>query len=161
MSPWHWQQLIGFKVFWLAAVVGGNQWILFCSGLLVAHFLASPTARKDIVVLPLALIGIAVDGLFSLAGVFYFEHAPLWLLVLWLGFVLTLHHGLHWLQSLPVHFAAIVGIFAGTASYFAGFKMGAVDFPLGIGISLTLIALCWAILLPLLIKTHNALRKML
>ena len=69
-------------------------------------------------------------GLFEFAAGF-----PLWLALLWLGFALTLAHGLRWLLRLPRWQQALLGGVGGASSYVTGAVMGAVQLPWGLWIS--------------------------
>ena len=97
MSKWQWAQLVGFYGFWLLAVIGQNSLAWVLAVLLLAHFIFTPTRVADLKVLSLALLGLSMDGLLAWFGVFSFSQWPLWLVLLWLGFVLTLGHSLAWL----------------------------------------------------------------
>ena len=159
MSRWQWFQLLGFQGFWWVAVLGENSGISLLIALLALYFIASPTRLTDLKVLPLALLGWALDGLLTLMGVFSFTSWPLWLGLLWLGFVLTLGHSLRWLRSWPRYAQAAVGAVAGTASYVAGWRLGAVNLPLGLVMSVLPLALSWGALLPWLILWDQRIRK--
>src|SRR5690554_7619146 len=96
MSKWQWAQLIGFEGFWLFAVVGQNPLAWLTVLLLVGHFVFTPSRAVDIRILGLAAIGVSLDALLTLIGVFVFDQTPWWLLLLWVGFVLTLGHSMRW-----------------------------------------------------------------
>lgn len=155
---WTLGQAIGFQAFWLVAILGGNHQLLFCLILLAIHFGFSPTPRKDIQILSLALIGITIDFIFTVAGVFSFSHTPWWLGAIWLAFVLTLGHSMRWLRRLSLVSQSIVGAISATASYMAGWRLEAVELPLGMLLSAILIASVWALLLPSLITLDKKLR---
>ena len=53
-----------------------------------------------------------------------------------------------WLQRLQRPFQAMIGAIAGTLSYLAGARLGAVDLPNGQGITALVLAAYWAALLP-------------
>ncbi|UUM67964.1 DUF2878 domain-containing protein [Aeromonas veronii] len=71
--------------------------------------------------------------------------------LLWLGFALTLAHGMRWLLRLPRWQQALFGVFGGASSYVAGAAMGAVNLPWGIWISTALLAVIWMWWLPVLL----------
>ena len=75
---------------------------------------------------------------------------PLWLALLWLGFALTLAHGLRWLVVLPRWQQALIGGLGGASSYLAGAAMGAVHLPWGLWISGGVLAVIWVVWLPVL-----------
>ncbi len=152
MRGWFWLQLIAFQLLWFSAVLGGNDWILLPLALIALHFLFSPSVRGDWRVLPIAVIGISADALLTWTGVFRFDGLPIWLALLWVGFVLTLGHCLAWLRRLPLSLMAPLGALAGTASYLAGWKLDAVDLPLGLTATLIVLAILWSVLLPVLVR---------
>lgn len=154
---WFWFQFLIFQALWLVAILGGNEWLALCLILLAIQLFASPS--KDWRVMPIALVGISVDTLLTLAGLFQFDQFPVWLGLLWIGFILTLGHSLAWLQRLPRLSLAPIGAIAGTASYLAGWRLGAVDLPLGLLPSSAALALAWAILLPALVTLDNRIRR--
>jgi hypothetical protein len=143
-----WAQAIGFQLLWFNAILGQNQWLLLGIGLLLCSVAFSPKRNADLKLWPLALVGLAGDALLTLTGVFVFEQFPLWLGTIWLGFVFTLNHSMLWLQRLQRPFQAMIGAIAGTLSYLAGARLGAVDLPNGQGITALVLAAYWAALLP-------------
>ena len=152
MSKWQWTQLVGFYGFWLVAVMGQNSLAWLLGVLIVAHFLFTPSRGTDLKVLSLALLGIGIDGLLTWGGVFAFSQWPVWLLLLWVGFVLTLGHSLRWLAARPIWQQALLGAVSGPCSYLSGWRLGAVDLPLGPGISILILATIWALLLVVLMR---------
>ena len=159
MSKWQWTQLLAFEGFWLLAVAGQNRWSLLTALLLGVHFMFTPSRRADVRVLWLALLGMAVDLFLTLTGVFAFDHWPLWLGLLWVGFVLTLGHSLHWMRHFSLWLLMITGALAGAGSYLAGWQLGAVSLPLGFWPSAVILALLWSALLPLLVRLDQRLRR--
>lgn len=159
MSRWQWTQLIGFEGFWLLAVVGQNAIAWLPVLLLVGHFVFTPSRAVDIRVLGLAAIGVSLDALLTLSGVFVFDQTPWWLLLLWMGFVMTLGHSMRWLSRLRWWQLMLIGAVAGPSSYIAGWRLGAVTLPLGVWLSLLVLILLWALLLPLLVRCDQRIRQ--
>ncbi|MDP5291497.1 DUF2878 domain-containing protein [Oceanimonas sp. CHS3-5] len=159
MSKWQWTQLVAFEGFWLLAVAGQNPWAWLTGALLLVHFTFTPSRRADLRVLWLAALGLGVDALLTLGGVFEFSHWPLWLGLLWVGFVLTLGHSLVWLRRFSWPWLALTGAGAGASSYIAGWKLDAVVLPLGFWPSALILALIWSGLLPLLVVLDQRLRR--
>ena len=154
---WPWAQLLGFNLFWLLAVAWQQPAPLL--GVLALHWLFSPQRRRDLRLLPIALAGCLLDVLLWQLGLFEFSAGfPLWLALLWLGFALTLAHGLRWLLVLPRWQQVLIGGLGGASSYLAGAAMGAVQLPWGLGISSALLALIWGGWLPLLLWAMVRLR---
>ncbi|MFG0763009.1 DUF2878 domain-containing protein [Aeromonas media] len=147
---WQWAHLLGFNLYWLLAVKWQQPGPLLL--MLLLHFLFSPRRRQDWRLIPVALAGCLLDILLWQLGLFQFPSGfPLWLLLLWCGFALTLSHGLGWLQRLPRWQQALFGMAGGASSYVAGAAMGAVHLPWGIWISTALLAVIWMWWLPVLL----------
>ncbi|MHC9244771.1 DUF2878 domain-containing protein [Aeromonas jandaei] len=147
---WQWAHLLGFNLYWLLAVKWQQPGPLLVS--LLLHFLFSPSRQRDLRLLPIAVAGCLLDALLRQLGLFRFPAGfPLWLVLLWLGFALTLAHGMRWLLRLPRWQQALFGMVGGTSSYVAGAAMGAVHLPWGIGISAALLAVIWMWWLPVLL----------
>ena len=147
---WQWAHLLGFNLYWLLAVKWQQPGPLLV--ILLLHFLFSPSRQRDWRLLPIAVGGCLLDALLWQLGLFRFPAGfPLWLVLLWLGFALTLAHGMRWLLRLPRWQQALFGMVGGTSSYVAGAAMGAVHLPWGIGISAALLAVIWMWWLPVLL----------
>ncbi|MBO2669805.1 DUF2878 domain-containing protein [Shewanella algae] len=101
-----------------------------------------------------AVIGIALDAMLHLGGVFEFDSPsrllPLWLCCLWGHFAATLGVSLAWLRDLPNWQQALFGAVGGAGSYLAAFRLEAVAWPLGQSATFSLLILIWSLLLPLL-----------
>lgn len=98
---WQWAHLLGFNLYWLLAVKWQQPGPLLL--MLMLHFIFSPSRKGDLWLLPVALAGCLLDGLLWQLGLFQFPAGfPLWLVLLWLGFALSLSHGLRWLRPLPL-----------------------------------------------------------
>lgn len=147
---WQWAHLLGFNLYWLLAVKWQQPGPLLL--MLLLHFIFSPSRKGDLRLLPVALAGCLLDGLLWQLGLFQFPAGfPLWLVLLWLGFALSLSHGLRWLHPLPRWQQALFGMAGGASSYVAGAAMGAVHLPWGIWISTALLAVIWMWWLPVLL----------
>ncbi|MGE6232588.1 MULTISPECIES: DUF2878 domain-containing protein [Aeromonas] len=147
---WQWAHLLGFNLYWLLAVKWQQPGPLLL--MLLLHFLFSPRRRQDWRLIPVALVGCLLDILLWRLGLFQFPAGfPLWLLLLWCGFALTLSHGLRWLRPLPRWQQALFGMVGGASSYVVGAAMGAVHLPWGIWISTVLLAVIWMGWLPVLL----------
>lgn len=150
--PWFWLQLVIFQVLWLTAVMDGNLLLPVCIFLLALHFILTPNRRRDAKLWPLALLGLAIDGVLTLANAFGFDVVPFWLGALWIAFALTLSHGLAWLKKIPFQLQAAIAAICAAASYQAGWKLQAAELPLGLLISALVLAAVWSVLLPVMVK---------
>jgi hypothetical protein len=151
-SPSLWPPVLLFKLQWLLLVPGREHFIALALLLLPLQALLLYRRlglRAVTQALPFAVIGILLDQLLAIAGIFEFGpfHVPLHLALLWLAFAWTLP--VLPLQSLTTGRLALLGAGLGVVGYGAGYWLGAVDFGLHPAWALVLLALCWAVLLPL------------
>tara|TARA_R110002020_G_scaffold358881_1_gene571548 strand:- start:5370 stop:5900 length:531 start_codon:yes stop_codon:yes gene_type:complete len=144
-----------FQASWFACVLGGTSaWLLIPLAALVIHFTwISSWAAEGKLVVSVMLAGTALDSFLLQMGVFSFPGepllAPLWLVLLWAILGTTLNHCLAW-SAKPLWLACLLGAIAGPLSYFAGAALADVGLPLGMQTSAIVLAVCWAIIYPLL-----------
>ena len=154
--------VIVFQLGWFACVLGAahdRPW----SGsavvaLLVAIHLttaARPAAEARLVAVAL-VIGVVWETLLLAcgwieypSGVIWAGVAPLWIVMLWALFAITLNSSLGWLKG-RLLVAAVFGAVGGPLAYWGGMRLGALVFvePLFAVIAL---AVGWAVLTPLLV----------
>ena len=158
MFIWNWFQPLSFQIIWLASVLGGNQWLAVPLCILALHFALSPSRAQDLKVISLALIGITTDSLLTHFGVFNFEQIPLWLWVLWAGFVLNFGHSMKFLRRLNSYWLILLGAVGGCYSYIISWKLGAVNFPFSLPLTAGVLVVYWAIIFPILVKLDIYLR---
>ena len=141
-----------FQLVWWAGVLAQNQLLLLSILLILSHFLLSPSARHDALVMGVCgAIGIAVDSLLVWFGVFEFANIPYWLGLLWLYFALCLDYSLSVFRKFPLWLQSVLGGVFGCLSYLAGAKFDAVELPLGDAWSALILALIWSGLFPVLL----------
>lgn len=155
-----------FQVGWFACVLGARHpaLLLIAATCLALHlrFVADP--REGRLIVGVSLCGWALDSLLLNLGLFDFHSRhwvlPGWQALLWPVFAMTLRHALAWSAS-PWWRASLAGALGGPLSYWAGVRLAGVGLPLGTVPTLAILALVWAILLPLLhrldalgLKTH-------
>ncbi|KAA0692381.1 DUF2878 domain-containing protein [Halopseudomonas laoshanensis] len=144
-----------FQAGWFACVLGGTSvWLLVPLAALIVHFTwISSWAAEGKLVVSVMLAGAALDSFLLQMGVFQFTGepllAPLWLVLLWAMLGTTLNHCLAW-SAKPLWMACVLGAIAGPFSYFAGAALAEVRLPLGTQLSAVILAICWAIMYPLL-----------
>jgi len=144
-----------FQLGWFACVLGGDSpWLLLVAVALAVHLLwVSSWAREGKLLLSVFLLGSAVDSFLLHMGVFDFGEPrtliPLWLALLWLLLATTLDHCLAW-SARPWWRASLLGAVGGPLAYYAGARLGGVELPLGDVPTLALLALIWAVLMPVL-----------
>lgn len=108
-------------------------------------------------ILVTCLLGALIDGLQQTFGLMIFQEAsswsfwlPLWLLLVWAQFATLFHYALYWLTERPL-LAALFGAVGGPLAYWGGIRLGAAKFGPDPLLSLTVLALLWTLLVPLLI----------
>ncbi|SDT95067.1 Protein of unknown function [Pseudomonas pohangensis] len=145
-----------FQAGWFACVFGAGQpWLLLVPlAALLVHFLwTSSWAAEGRLVISVMLLGSVLDTFLLNIGVLDFGSdsrlLPAWLALLWAMLGTTLDHSLRWSAS-PWWRASLLGAVGGSLSYLAGSKIAGVQFPQGETITLILLALIWAGVLPLL-----------
>ncbi len=153
-----------FQIVWLCCVIGsayGLTWpaVVSFTALAFWQLAASRRAASDITLLWVALaLGLLIDSLWIQIGFmdFYTDGpidgiAPLWIIILWLGFALTINHSLDWLKVHPL-LPAAMGLIGGPLSYYAGLEFGAVDY---LGDELLISAslgIAWAVTMIILVR---------
>ena len=149
-----WFNAIWFQAIWFLSVMGRDTMLLVTISLLVLHFALVKQRRQELErVAAVAIIGISVDAGLSLTNVFIFANAalvPLWLCCLWLGMAAALPRSLAFLQK-NTYVTALAGAVVLPLNYWAGARLGAVEFGYSLPLTLALMSLTWAILLPTLV----------
>jgi hypothetical protein len=154
--------LVGFKLGWLACVVGGaNGWPLLGSAIALAIVLAHvATARAPgrelTLILIVGAIGAIWDSLLAGSGLLTYASgtlfagtAPYWIVAMWLLFGTLLNKSLRWMHGRLV-IAALFGAVGGPLAFYAGHRLGAVDFADTTGAMIAL-GVGWAVIMPLLV----------
>ncbi|MEM7610178.1 MAG: DUF2878 domain-containing protein [Pseudomonadota bacterium] len=142
-----------FQTSWFALVAGAANNLLIPGAALCALFFAwelyRSKARKRLVALVVVAVagGIIVDGSYALFGLVEYQLpagpiAPWWIIGLWVIFALTLTESMGWMRDRIWAGALMAGIGA-PLSYLAGYKLGAIEFPLGLATGLGIAALTW------------------
>ena len=142
-----------FQASWVALVAGAANGLLIPGVLLTALFLGwelrrSENPRALALLVGMALLGgIVVDGGYALSGIVDYELpagplAPWWILGLWVVFSLTLTESMGWMRNRRLLGSLLAGISA-PLSYYAGYKLGAVEFPQGLWTAMVVAAITW------------------
>ncbi|MFT6926112.1 MAG: hypothetical protein ACJAZP_001713 [Psychromonas sp.] len=151
-NHFYWFNLVFFQLMWFVAVFFTTSGQLFLIFALLVHFYFSPNRKYDLAsLITITLIGGSVDLLISWLGLMVFPDTlllPFWLVLLWTHFAVALNHGMSWLNKIPVYLQVVFGGLFGPLSYYAGYKFGAVDFPLPHLQTLFVLIVIWSILLP-------------
>ncbi|MFV0597289.1 DUF2878 domain-containing protein [Shewanella sp.] len=158
---------LSFQCVWWTGVLFGNSALLLSIPLLVLHFILLPWGEtagaipRDLsTMFKVGLLGIVIDSLLTLTGVFEFKVFPSWLVCLWLHFALSVHHSLSFIRAFAIVLQAILGGVFGSLSYLAGARLHAVSLPFGEGISAIILTIIWAMLLPIFIYLSRSRRQL-
>ena len=157
-----------FQVIWFVAILFGDSWFLLSlAPILGLHFFSlyyicqQPLVWKNEIFLLLICLGIGflVESLKLRLGVWSplidDVFPPLWLLAIWLGFGMSLHGSLGFLQS-NFGLSLLLGLMVAPASYFAGARLSP-TYDLASPYSLFIISGFWVFIMPLLAYTAKQL----
>ena len=144
--------LLFFNTMWLLCVLGRNELLWLSVPLLAGYaslLLAAGKMQITQLLLP-ALGGLTVDSVMVISGLLEFnsqQFLPLWLVLLWLNFSITLGLALQWLKK---HFwiCAVAGAVAFPLNYSIGEQLNAVSYSAPYPLVISLMAAVWAIGLP-------------
>ncbi len=151
-----------FQIGWFVCVlsaVNNSAWIgitvvtlIVLWHLFQAHTSVSAITESLLLVIAL-LTGLIWESLLlHLQLVSYPSHpansliAPVWILALWPLFATTFNLSLRWMKN-KLALAAVFGFVGGPLSFYAGHKLGGVNFH-NLTISMITLAIAWAILVP-------------
>jgi hypothetical protein len=148
-----------FQLAWFSAALLTQYAALLIGILLLLHFYLLDKNFMDAKLLVLAPIGWVLDSLLIHFEVFSTSSGwiPLWLILLWCMFILSLNHSLLWLSKLDTYWQVLIGAVAGSMSYTAAVKFGALQSDLPWLHQICYLAISWAILLPTLVKLQSKL----
>ncbi|MDD9890644.1 MAG: DUF2878 domain-containing protein [Gammaproteobacteria bacterium] len=147
--------LIVFNLMWIGLVLGRESFLFITVPVVIGYvtFLITSGRIKAYQLLVPAGIGISVDSLLTIFGIFSFANSnfliPLWLIMLWLAFSTTLTHSLSFLSK-HWFIAAIAGGVAFPFNYAVGERLGAVTFDAPFILTMLVIGIVWLFLLPVL-----------
>lgn len=144
---------IWFQSIWFCTVLGRDEFLPLTVGLLLLHVWLVHDYRVELRQLAVVGgIGVMADAILSAVGVFEFSGSvlvPLWLCCLWLAFAAVLGRSLAWMARLPL-LASCIGAVAFPLNYWAGLRLEAVEFGYSVPATMGILAVTWALLLPLM-----------
>lgn len=154
------QNLVLFKLGWVACILfaaKGYPVLSIASVAVVAgiHLARVAVPAKEALFLVCAgALGLVWESIVVNTGLLQYVGvdgnawiAPAWIIAMWVLFGTTINHGLSWLKRhwvLPFTF----GLLGGPMAFFAGSRMGAVEFT-DTFMALAVLGAGWAVLLPL------------
>ena len=158
-----------FQAAWFVCVLGAsyNQTYLALALsiiILLIHFSLIKKRMLDLKLIIIAgLIGLLFDGvLLNFDLIIYndpglpYPYTPIWIVMLWMIFAMTLNHSLAWLSQ-KYYLAILFGAIGGPLAYIAGEKLGAITL-LSTNSIITL-SIGWALITPVLLVIANKLNK--
>lgn len=156
-----------FQIVWFACVIGGANGLLWPAvisfgALAVWQLPAKRRHSTDIKLLITAIVlGLMFDSLWVQLGFLEFADqrpfsmlAPAWIIILWMGFALTINHSLTWINIHPA-LPALLGAICGPSSYLAGMKLGAVSYQADVVLISACLALCWSFSLWFMVRVSQ------
>ena len=155
------KNFIGFQIGWFACVVGAAQGyslvaVAVASIIVILHLLRDNNLYSELcLIISAVFIGIMWESLLLASGWFAYASsggasiAPIWLVAMWALFATTINHSMAWLKN-RYFLALLLGAVFGPLAFIAGENLGAVVF-LDRTMALTLLAVGWAVLMPLLL----------
>lgn len=146
---------LAYQAVWFLAILYGNTGALFGCILILILLATSECRTADIRTIGLVMfVGLLVDGTLQQIGFFTFNEPglpiPFWLLIIWVGLAMTIHHSLSWLKD-NLLLAALFGGLGGPAAYWAGTRMGAASFNWSLPVALSVLFVIWALLFPAIV----------
>ena len=151
-----------FQAGWFTCVIGGASsdysWIgIAAVALIIAVHLsqASDIRNESTLIVITMILGTAWDSILVLSGLFTFMNGtiftglvPLWIIAMWALFATTLNVSMKWLKHKYL-LAAVFGAVGGPVAYFAGHRIGAVEFSDTFTVLLA-VGAGWSVIMPVL-----------
>ena len=152
-----------YQAGWCACVLGAAwhfPWVGMCIALSLigTHvWLAADRAIQVRLALVAGGVGLVIDSIQLWAGVFTFHQTvvvewlpPPWMTVLWMQFATTFRYSMRWLSG---HYAlsSFFGLVGAPIAFFAGERLGAIEFLSPRLMHYSILALLWSLVVPLLV----------
>lgn len=152
--------LIAFQIAWFASVLGGANalpWlgVIVTAVVVAVHLYQSARPGPEaLMLLIVGIIGTFWDSLLVRLGFLAYPSgmlapwlAPVWIIAMWVAFATTLNVSLAWLRK-NWYLACVLGALGGPLAYYAGYRLGGVEFPDTL-VALSVLAAGWFFLMPL------------
>ncbi|MGR5142708.1 DUF2878 domain-containing protein [Photobacterium sp. DNB23_23_1] len=135
-----------FNVYWLIAVLGQQAYVWVLVLLFAACWWKFPSVWRY--AFSIAVAGVLMDGVLSISNVLDFQVLliPNWLIMLWLGFGTFVWFIKETIANYSAALISLLGGVGGAMSYFAGYRLQAVQWPLGVELTLMVLFLSWFVL---------------
>lgn len=158
-----------FQAAWFVCVLGASYdrtyvALLIATIILLIHFAIIKKRLLELKLILIAgIIGFFFDGaLLNFDLIIYndpglpYPLTPIWIVMLWMIFAMTLNHSLAWLSQ-KIYISIFFGAIGGPLAYVAGEKLGAIT--LLSNNSIITLSIGWALITPILIIIANKLNK--
>jgi hypothetical protein len=158
-----------FQICWFACVMGAANNLGWLGPLLVLvtvplqiRLLTENHRGEILFVITCGILGALLETLMIVANVYtpvdrgWGQVSPPWMAALWFNFALLVSISLAWLKG-KYAAAALLGGLAGPVAYWGGEKLGALTVAATFGRGYLILAIMWALALPLLVFLHNRL----
>ena len=158
-----------FQAAWFVCVLGASYnrtYLALTLSLIILllHFAIIKNRMLELKLIIIAgFIGLLFDGaLLNLDLIIYndaglpYPFTPIWIVMLWMIFAITLNHSLAWLSQ-KIYISILFGAIGGPLAYIAGEKLGAITL-LSTNSIITL-SIGWAFITPILLIIANKLNK--
>lgn len=154
--------VILFQLGWFACVLGaahGQSWVgaLAAAAIVGWHLARAAQPKPELALIAVAAaLGAAFETVLVQTGWVHFNAgvlvegtAPYWMIALWALFATTLNVSLRAMRS-RLGLAALLGALGGPAAYYAGARLGALEFAAA-GAALAAVSAGWAMATPALL----------
>jgi hypothetical protein len=138
---------------WGYPLIGGGLALV----LVLVHLWLAGDCRQEVrLMLVAVLLGLLIDSGQQALGLFRFKPdglglvLPLWVFVIWAQFATLFRYALSWLSSRYL-LAVLFGAIGGPLAYAGGVQLGAADFGPRPLFTMTVLAVIWALVVPLLV----------
>lgn len=156
-----------FQACWFACVIGAAKnlgWmgpiLVFITVPLQIHLLTENHKAEILFTVICGISGSLLETLMVVANVYtpidqgWWQVCPPWMAALWFNFALLVSISLNWLKG-KFMAAAILGGLAGPVAYWGGEKLGALSVASTFSSGYLILAVMWALALPLLVYLHD------
>lgn len=148
-----------FYVGWFACIYSATEPAqivgpLVIAGLLAIHFCLTDERLRELRLIVLTgLFGTLLESALMVAGLYRFTNhtgswlCPVWLTALWMAFGSTFNHSLYRLRG-RYRLAVVFGALGAPLGYYAGMRLGALTFVPRLVVTLSVLAVLWAVVFP-------------
>ena len=153
---------VGFQIGWFATVMGGANnmaWAGTLAALVIValHLWRTKNRQNEALLIVIAAaIGTVWESSLVALGITWYPSgtlingaAPHWIIAMWMLFATTINVSMRWMRG-RWWLAAMAGAVSGPLAFYAGYRLDGVLFP-NFWLAMLVLAIGWAIFLPLLI----------